>query len=170
MLFVYILLIAFKVQATPGAPTPIEFQALMKLDYNSFDQTLPDGGSRAILDHVDAGKTLDAYLVHNFDSLLEWQRVAITWHAGQAYAKADLTELGIARFKKSYAKDKPADDKSKWNAYVRGSIAFLEHNEAELKQARDEVVNADAKNVNGKVLDGFLRCFTKTYREAYQCR
>jgi hypothetical protein len=161
------LVLSQSVHATPNQPTPLEFQALMALDYQAFDQTPPDGGWRGIVDNVDAGKTLDAYRVHHLDTLVDWQARVITWHAGQVYAMADLKELGVARFKKSFNPAEPADDQFKWNAYVRGSIAFLEKDKATLIKARDEVLKADPENVNGKLLAAFVRCFDKSYKEAY---
>ncbi len=162
-------MIAAVCHASPGAPDPSEFQALMKLDYVAFDQTLPNGGWRAIVDKVEAGKVLDAYHVHNLDTLAPWQARVIYWHAGQVYAMADLNDLGIARFEKSYNPAEKSDEKSKWNAYVRGTIAFLKHDRSILQAARDEMYSADPsdENINRKVLDSLLRCFNKPYRDAY---
>lgn len=98
---------------------------MLELDYHAFDQSLPAGGWRAIVDNVDAGKTLDAYLIHNNDQLETWQQQVVRWHAGQMYALGDLTVVALARFKTTFRADEPSDDTFGWNAYVKGTIGFF---------------------------------------------
>jgi hypothetical protein len=159
--------------STPNAPTPSEFEQLLELDYKTFDQTLPSGGWRGIVDDFDAARLLDAYYVQHYTTLLPYQRRVIVWHAGQMYATANLSKIAITRFTKAYSSDEEANDQFRWNAYVRGSIAFLEHNRADLQNAFDEMNAADPSvgNVNRDVLKGFMNCFGKSYAEAYgSCR
>jgi hypothetical protein len=151
------------------SPTPEEFQTLLNLDYKSFDQTLPNGGWRGIVDKVDAGKVLDSYHIHNLEKLEPWQARIIYWHAGQEYAMSGLSQLALARFKKSFNPDQKADDTFRWNSYVKGSIAFLEKDMASLVKSRDELREVDKieRSANLKFLESFIRCFNKTYTEAY---
>ena len=97
----------------------------------------------------------------------------INWHAGQSYALGDLTDLAVSRFSRSYNPDEAASATFKWNAYVRGSIAFLIKDRSELQAARDEMYSANPSldNINAKILDGLLACFDKSYSDAYgNCR
>src|SRR5688572_3684391 len=88
--------------ATPAQPNAQEFEALLKLSYQDFDQNLPKGGWRSIEDNVEAGKVLDAYFVQHSDTLTESEKRVITWHAGQAYALGGLKDLALTRFKNSF--------------------------------------------------------------------
>lgn len=166
-LLLTICLIYSSAYGTPNSPTPSEFQALLKLDYRAFDQNLPDGGWRAILDDVEAGKVLDSYSIQNSENLKPWQARTILWHAGQAYAMANLTDVALARFRKSYDPDVKPNDTFKWNSYVKGSIAFLEQDIKGLIEARDEMRAANPSSPNLKILEAFVRCFKKSYKEAY---
>jgi hypothetical protein len=170
--FVASLFTAEPVLASKEKPTPAEFQALLKLDYQSFDQNLPEGGWRGIKDQVSAGQIIDIYHLQSAETLLDWQRRTLYWHAGQVYAGADLENVAIARFEKSFNPDEPPEDDFKWNAYVRGTIAFMKRDRSELVRARDDMATSKNPNVNLSVLEGLLRCFDKPYNEAYgpECR
>lgn len=169
LMLLTMLLFSISGSASQSAPTPEEFQAMLKLDYKAFDQSQPNGGWRGIADNVEAGKVLDAYNVQHRETLTPSQLGIITWHAGQTYAFANLNDLAIARFKKSFNKDESPTDTFKWNSYVKGSIAFLEHDMKKLIESRDELraVNKIEPNGNLKFLEAFARCFKKTYSEAY---
>ena len=145
---------------------------MLELDYHAFDQSLPAGGWRAIVDNVDAGKTLDAYLIHNNDQLETWQQQVVRWHAGQMYALGDLTVVALARFKTTFRADEPSDDTFGWNAYVKGTIGFLEKDRDKLTEAHHELKLKNPTSHNFKILESFLRCFEKTYKETYgqDCR
>ncbi len=161
-----IFLLHFNVYSSPTSPTPEEFQKLLKLDYIAFDQTLPNGGWRAITDNIEGAKVIDAYHLHNLEKLTTQQSRILYWHAGQRYASGDLNDVAINRFNKSYDPNEKANDPFKWNSYVRGTIAFLEHDMKMLVQARDEL-RQTSSNPNLRILEAFIRCFNKTYKEAY---
>jgi hypothetical protein len=149
-----------------------QLDAYLKLDYKSFDQTLPDGGWRGLEGKgcdLESVKLIEIYHLHHMDELNPSQAIILYWHAGQVYAMQDLTDLALARFKKSYNPSEKADDTFKWNSYVKGSIAFLEKDMKTLIKARDELraVNQIESNPNLKFLESFIRCFKKSYREAY---
>lgn len=151
--------------------SPNDLSEMLKLDFKSFDQTLPNGGWRGLANkgcELEAAKVVEIYHLHHYDNLAPWQARILYWHAGQVYAMQDLTDLAIVRFKKSYNSEEKADDKFKWNAYVKGSIAFLERDMSSLIEARDELKSAstDARQ-NLKILESFIRCFKKNYKEAY---
>jgi hypothetical protein len=145
---------------------------MLKLDYKAFDQTLPDGGWRGLANkgcELEATKMLEIYHLHHYDELLPWQSRILYWHAGQVYAMQNQTDLALMRFRKSYDSDEKPGDMFKWNSYVKGSIAFLEHDMKALVAARDELklVDKTQAHPNLKFLEAFIRCFNKTYKEAY---
>ncbi len=151
---------------------PEEQQKLLALDYKSFDQTLPDGGWRRYEQancYESAANLIDQYVAQNLSKLLEYQRRGMTWHAGQMHAFVGQTELAVARFKSSYDLKVAPEDTFKWNAYVKGTIAFLEHDMKSLIEARDEMaaVSADQRSKNFAFIEAFVRCFDKPYSEAY---
>jgi hypothetical protein len=150
---------------------PEEQQKLLALDYKGFDQNLHGGWRKydQLNCYASAASLIDGYIAQNSSKLLEYQRTGMTWHAGQMYAFAGQSELAVARFKKSYNRNVAPDDTFKWNAYVKGTIAFLEQDMKSLIQARDEMaaVSADQRSKNFAILESFVRCFDKTYSEAY---
>lgn len=59
-----------------------ELQEYLKMDYQSFDQSLPDGGWRGIANrgcNFEAGKLIDIYHLQNIDNLLAWQSRILFW-------------------------------------------------------------------------------------------
>lgn len=142
---------------------------MLSLDFASFDQSMPNGAWRGIRDPFEAAKTIDTYHLHHAEKLRDDERRILYWHAGQSYATAGLYQLAITRFEKSYDPQEKPSAEFKWNAYVRGSIAFLKKDLKTLTKARDELREADRgkPSPNRKVLESFVRCFKKTYEEAY---
>jgi hypothetical protein len=152
--------------------TGAQLSEYLRLDFKSFDQTLPDGGWRGLENRgcsLEATKLVEIYHLHHLGELEPWQTRILYWHAGQVYAMQDLSDLALARFKKSFDPEEKPEDNLKWNSYVRGSIAFLEHNLDQLIKARDELRAANKVNPNPnlKFLEAFVRCFKKSYKEAY---
>lgn len=152
--------------------TATQLADYLKLDFKSFDQTLPDGGWRGLANRgceLEATKLVEIYHLHHFDILEAWQSRILYWHAGQVYAMQGLTELAIARFEKSFDPLEKADAPLKWNSYVRGSIAFLKRDKDGLIKARDHLRagNGSKPDPNLKILEAFVRCFQKPYKEAY---
>lgn len=179
------LAIAFALPAAGASAMPagcaFDREALLELDYRSFDQD-NQGGWRALAskgcDTETADLIRDWRLQHN-DS-----RYILFWHEGQSRAFNGDYEAAVSLFEQSR---RPAEDRIGWNFYVDGSVAFLEGDMAKLQVARanlaqmpkpldwDTMKGADGKLLNAKwpvnlnVLDGFIRCWGRRYRDAYGC-
>lgn len=143
--------------------------SILKLDYKSFDQTLPDGGWRDIEQKgcpLEAAKVIDIYHLHHQGDLVAWQERILYWHAGQVYACEGLNELALLRFHKSIDPQEKPDDGFMWNTYVKGSIAFLERDRVSLQKFRDEMANAKKKSEpNFRIIDAMFHCFDRPYKE-----
>jgi hypothetical protein len=153
---------------------------LMALDEDSFDQN-PKGGWRSLSDRKCYAEAAD--LVRAYREAKRRKRPSILfWHEGQLRALLGQTDAAVALF--DAAREPPANDEIGWNIYVDGSIAFLKHDRAGLQKARDTLAKLPrpkgrgsgrfkAKQItlpwppNLDVLDGFLKCFTRSYAEAY---
>jgi len=157
-----------------------EQQAVLQLDYQSFDQTM-GGGWRAWAaegEHAEAARMLDEYARLHTD-LSGGERRIIRFHAGQMYAWMERRGAAIARFRESFNPEEPEDAAFRWNAYVRGTIAFLEGELETLHQCCDELLeqgevemtmpdgNVIRRVPNLDVLERFIEHFGRTYREAY---
>lgn len=161
-------------ERTPDASVSREENeaALLEVDYQAFDQT-PGGGWRELSDrgeYVEAAELIDAYLEAS-DDLDAGQRVNLTFHAGQAYAFADSTELALHRFRAALVDTEPAGSPVRWNAYVRATIAFLENDRSMLTAMREEIAaGPDIQGVipNLDIVDQLLAGLSGSYAEAYQ--
>ena len=157
--------------------------AMLLLDQNAFDQDM-DGGWRTL-----AANGCDAQAA---DLIAKWREVhhaedpILYWHEGQLRANAGEYDRAVRLFE---AARHPAseDEKWGWNLYVEGSIAFLEGDLPALESARAKLSMLpeppefqSIKDVHGNlatiawpmnlhVLDGFIRCWGKRYKEAYNC-
>jgi len=143
----------------------------LKMNYQEFDQT-PGKGFRELVDQgcfVEAGKLIDLWHFHSQENLEPWQKRISYWHAGQSYAFAEqaLYPLAVERFQKSINHGETANDDFKWNAYVRGSIAFLRSDRSNLEKYRDELSSTTTAKMNLEILDRMLRCFGQPYLDAY---
>ena len=105
--------------------------------------------------------------------------VDLIWHEAQMRANAEQTEQALELFRKSYRRSDPG-----WNIYVDGTVAFLEKDRGKLMASRDALVKLPKPKhqttfeamghvypvpwpPNLNVLEGLLKCFDKTYRDAY---
>jgi hypothetical protein len=179
-------MLALALSATGPSAIPagclFDRDALISLDYRSFDQD-PGGGWRAL-----AGKGCDkeaADLIRDWRERHDDSRYILFWHEGQSRAFGGDYRAAIGLFERSR---RPAgEDRIGWNFYVDGSVAFLEGNLLKLRAARARLAQmpkppeweamrgVDGKMLNAtwpvnlNVLDGFIRCWGKRYREAYGC-
>jgi hypothetical protein len=156
-------------------------EALLQLDYRSFDQDIK-GGWRAL-----AGKGCNreaADLIRDWRLQHKDSRYILFWHEGQSRAFDGDYEAAVDLFEQSR---RSAEDRIGWNFYVDGSVAFLRGDMAKLQAARANLAQMPKpldwdtmKGANGKllkvawpvnlnVLDGFIRCWGKRYRDAYGC-
>ena len=157
---------------------PTELQSELDKSVFQFDQD-KNGGWRA-LDHK--GCTLQAAMlldVYNLDDVRSEKkgdnRSGLYFHAGQLYAMAGAPHVAIRRF---YSSLDPSEEAEKeqvlsWNAYVLATIGFLERNKEAVRFQRDQIAigpKTDGNKVNLRVVDGLLKCWDKSYKDAYQCR
>lgn len=156
-------------------------EVLLNLDYRSFDQDT-QGGWRALAGkgcYREAADLIRDWRLQHNDS-----RYILFWHEGQSRAFDGNYQAAVSLFDQSR---RPAEDRIGWNLYVDGSVAFLRGDMPKLQAARsklaqmpkpldwDTTTAADGKllkaawPVNLNVLDGFIRCWGKRYRDAYGC-
>lgn len=97
------------------------------------------------------------------------------FHAGQLYAMAGVPQVAIRRF---YSSLDPREDAEKaqvlsWNAYVLATIGFLKRNQEAVRFQREQIAigpKTDGNKINLRVVDGLLKCWDQSYKDAYQCR
>ncbi|HBS57599.1 MAG TPA: hypothetical protein DEA38_17990 [Stenotrophomonas sp.] len=174
----------------PKAPDcSYDRDALLAMEPDAFDQDL-EGGWRPLAERDCQREAAD--LLAAYSALPKAAgNTTIIWHEGQLRAELGQTAQAIALMQRTY---KPKDkDPGYWNAYVDGTVAFLQHDRAALEKARAALVaiptpeefagalkdgryhftTAGGQKVdvpwppNLDVLDGFLRCFDRDYHNAY---
>jgi hypothetical protein len=172
-------LLAAAVAAAPTAgPCTYDRDRLLSLDEKSFDQDMR-GGWRTLADDPRCYLAA-ADLIRDYREVHHVSGTTLVWHEGQMRASAGQTNGAIALFEQS----RKAHDPSGWNFYVDGTIAFLQHDRRALQIARDKLaalptpadwhpVGPDGKPFpikwppNLNVLEGLLKCFGRSYEEAY---
>jgi tetratricopeptide (TPR) repeat protein len=144
-----------------------------KLSFQEFDQ-MSGAGWRPL---ADAGKYHEAAaLIVRYMAEVENPKPYLTilnFHAGQCYAMANEIDEAVRRFERSFQEEAPESYEQlakQWNAYVRGTIAFLKGNRPELERYRNEVAagpEGPMKSSNVPALDRLIAGFGKGYLEAY---
>jgi hypothetical protein len=159
--------------------------ALLALDYETFDQD-PQRGWRAVersgACQATAADLIAIYRQHHMQELPADSASNLRWHEGQLRAFAGQTDAAVSIFGTTYRGRRDG-----WDAYVDATVAFLRHDRIGLLASRhrlsltpkppnwDEVA-ADFQRRTGHrirwpnnldVVDGLIRCFDKSYREAY---
>jgi hypothetical protein len=157
---------------------PVELQTELGKSVSQFDQDM-NGGWRAL---DQRGCTLQAAMlldVYNLDDVRSENkgdnRGALFFHAGQLYAMAGASLVAIRRF---YSSLDPGEDAEKehvlsWNAYVLATIAFLKRDKEAVQFQREQIaigLKTDGNKTNLRVVDGLLKCWDQSYKDAYQCR
>lgn len=163
----------------PGAFMCIFDRAeLLALDEHSFDQDM-NGGWRAVAQHEECTE-IAADLIRDYREAQALPSTILYWHEGQLRADAGSTDEAIRLFEKS----RRADDAYGWNLYVDASIAFLKRDKLALLAAREALARLprpkdfDPRDAHGNVVhvswppnlsivDGFITCFDRGYKEAY---
>ena len=144
---------------------------VLDLDYRSFAKG-PNSSWRKVAREKgfeEAGELIDRYLKKHSDLGLS-QKVNLNFHAGQMYAFAGHHETALERFKNAKYDPEPEEIPIRWNAYVDGTIAFLEKDKIKLLECRKQI--AEGPKINGKapnlnVVDSLIENFDKPYFEAY---
>jgi hypothetical protein len=172
-------------------------QALLALTPQAFDADL-EGGWRPLADRegclIVAADLIAAYRAAHAD-LSDQRAERLRWHEAQLRAAAGETDAAIALFATTYRQGDTIYVRAN-NLYSDATLAFLRRDRAALERARAElaalpkpdgfeeaVENARrqygedfARGItwpnNLDVIDGFIACFDKPYREAYrsECR
>jgi hypothetical protein len=180
-------LVALALQAAPAPPPDpcqVDERALMDMGFNAFDQDM-QGGWRALSQRPGC-EARAADLIHTYRVLAEHRMSILYWHEGQLRAALGQTEEAIRLFEQS----RKPDDQYGWNPYVDATIAFLRGDREALIAARGRLAalprpaGFEERTLPGgfrttwplnlQVVDGLIRCFGRTYREAYggapECR
>lgn len=156
----------------------------LALDFMAFDQDM-DGGWRTIAENpacvAAAADVIEWYRLHK-PELSAGMQSSLAWHEGQLRAAAGQTATAIELFKQTF---KPAEaDFFGWNYYVAATIAFLEQDREALIEQRTKLAALEKPSdfnptdsegnpmdipwpPNLNVVDSFIQCFGKSYREAY---
>lgn len=156
--------------------------AMMALPQRAFDQDMT-GGWR--------GLSMRGCEAEAADLIRDWRETntpgsgasTLYWHEGQLRAELGQNAAAIALFERS-RKTAEEDRGMGWNLYVDGSIAFIRRDRAAFDKAHvtlkalPKPAGFDPRGPDGKpiamawpmnlnVLDGFARCWGKSYHEAY---
>ncbi|NRA29899.1 MAG: hypothetical protein HRU11_06505 [Parvularculaceae bacterium] len=170
-------------------------ESYLALDYRAFDQDF-SGGWRAVEQQQGCGRAaaelIKAYMLYSTPTPPESWGV-LRWHAGQALANAGAEAEAIPFFQASYHRTAKTGEPDEWNLYVDATIAFLARDEEALLAAREALaafpVPEEEKEARRKflednprismppgfvdepsnlsVVDGFVACADKSYKEAY---
>lgn len=166
--------------------------ALLSLDEAAFDQDLPNGGWRSI-GNIPGCEAAAAALIAAYRDRHPDASPTVAWHQGQMLAFAGLHDQAVPVLES--ARKDPARDVAGWNHYVDATIAFLSADRATLERARERLAAVPYEEAPGMpplvdgaielpsqpgqppirirwppnldVVEGFVRCFGKSYREAY---
>lgn len=156
--------------------------AMMALPLPAFDQDMSGGWRELSMRgcEVEAADLIRDWRVANKP---ERNASILYWHEGQLRADAGQSDAAIALFERS-RKTTQEDGGMGWNLYVDGSIAFLRRDRPAFDKAHAALAilpkpdDFDPRGPDGKpiairwpmnlnVLDGFARCWTRSYKEAY---
>lgn len=136
-----------------------ELEKFLAMDFWEFDKN--EKGWRSCLnsvntaeDYASTAKLIEIYLAKRHD-MAEFQRSLVCFHAGQNNAFAANVEEAIDWFKRSIDEDQPD-----WNAYTRGTIAFLKRDRKTLEDERSILAELPGQ-LNLNILDW------RIYLEAY---
>ena len=155
--------------------------AMMAMDFNTFDQTFGSGW-RTVADKPGCA-LVAADLIRDYIERHSPDERIIVFHEAQMRAKGGQTRRAIELFRQT----RQADGQNSyfgWNEYVDATIAFLQRDKEALKEARDSLaslpkpsnfkaVDRDGNPVelswppNLHIVDGFLECFDEPYDTAY---
>lgn len=165
----------------------VDREALLALPVEAFDQDM-QGGWRPLGEqqgcHLAAAELIADYRRVNQPA----GRNLLTWHEAQMRANVGQSTAAIALMRQSLQEE---GDATGWNAYVEGSIAFLQRDRAgldeahavlaatpppsgiEVKDGKFNITGPDGNEIaiswpaNLDILEAFARCFDKDYLHAY---
>jgi len=167
--------------APPAPDCSYDLEGMLALDQDAFDQDL-DGGWRP-LGQRKGCEIATAELIREWRHAKRNHASILYWHEGQMRAQGGLTEQAIALFELT-RKSTDNDVDFGWNHYVDGTIAFLKGDRKALARATERLKAIPEPSSNSftrpdgtvvqlswppnlNVLEGFERCWGKTYAEVY---
>jgi hypothetical protein len=176
-MFAFVMATAIAIAPVSG-PCVYDRDSMLSLDEEAFDQTI-NGGWRALAQKPQCERVA-ADLIRDYRQTHHSSAPMLFWHEGQLRADVGQTEQAVALFDNSRRKN----DKSGWDLYVDGTIAFLKHDRPSLLKARQSLATLPRPSdwapilldghlvelpwpENLNVLDGLLKCFDRPYQEAY---
>lgn len=149
-------------------------EKLLQMPYYDFDQT--ENGWRHYANtgcYQKMGRLIDRYLEKNKTALVDWQKIAITWHAGQLFAFNNDYETAKVRFHHALDKNEGENPPLLWNDYVYATLAFLDKDRNKLELHREKIAKGpiiNGKRPNLEVVDNLLLYFDQPYSFAYAGR
>jgi hypothetical protein len=153
---------------------------MLALSLSDFDQDM-EGGWRKIA-YDDECVAIAADLIRDYRESKGLSAYLLYWHEGQLRASAGQTGRAVGLFQLSYKP--PETDQEGWNFYVDATIAFLKKDQTALLGARERLASlprpkdfaprdpegrpvAISWPMNLHVVDAMIRCFGRSYDEAY---
>lgn len=147
-----------------------EHEVLLNLDYQAFDQTLPDGGWRKFYRCQELTRDLiDSYVQRHSASLTKSQLKVLVWHSGQISGFLNDYPAAIASMEQTFKEDEKPDADFLWNPYVQATISFLKKDKKSLVESRNKLARGSNpfNHINLRIVDSFIRCFNSSYQDAY---
>lgn len=151
---------------------PFDEAAALRLPFREFGQT-PDSGWRVLANEerwAEAGRLIDRYLAQN-PSLTPYERMVLSFHAGQMYGFAGENQTARYRFMDALIPNESPNAVIRWNAYMLATIAFLEGDRPTLLQSREVILagpTVEGCKPNLNIVNSFVANFGKPYKVAYQ--
>jgi hypothetical protein len=161
--------------AAPAPPDPcqVDRSAMLALGMDAFDQD-HQGGWRPLSERPGCTGTA-ADLIRDYRAFMLDRIPILYWHEGQL--RADLGQNEEAARLMDQTRRASGDARAPWwNPYVDGTIAFLRGERGALVAARARLAavprppDTPADHdwpPNLRVVDGLIRCFGRSYHEAY---
>ena len=155
--------------AVSQAPCPaVPAEALMALPYDAFDTGDGPAAWRSLLERgcVDvAVATLSAYRDANRPRMTRDQSGELSFHIGQTLAFSGRDAESVPHFEAAA----PAGSTAEWAAYVDATAGFARKDRARVERALTAYAKIAPGSMRLAVIQGFLRCFDKPYKEAVHC-
>ena len=185
MVVAIILALAAAAQSpTVAAPCGDEARILNE-DLDTFDQD-PQKGWRSVAARPNC-RAKAAELMRVYREMLQMRLNSLVWHEGQVLAEMGRATEAIALFQRAKRPNSVLGQSQEgWNAYADATIAFLRRDRIALQQARKRLVAAPIPTTmerlpdgsfrsgshasqapNLDVVDGLIKCFDRSYLEAY---
>ncbi|MGP7795808.1 hypothetical protein [Sphingomonas sp. CLY1604] len=162
-----------------------EESRILNEDIATFDQD-PQRGWRSVASQPGC-RTKAAELIRIYREMLQMRIDSLVWHEGQILAELGRTSEAIVLFQRAKRPTSMlGQSQDAWNTYADATIAFLKHDLAALKQARQRLAALPAPTImqrqpdgtfqpslsagpppNLDVVDGLITCFDRSYAEAY---